>query len=211
LQYEDIMSYVGSLIGPGDQLQVRVRGKSNELREHGVVPIDPARGRFLELIARIKSPRRVLEIGSGAGYSALWFTKGMGRKGTLETIEVNPFVARELRGVVKKAGLKQRIKIHEGAALAILRKLKGPYDLVFIDADKEEYPRYLAQAMKLTVSGSIILADNLLWSGATFLPGVRKEGAEGIIEYTKRIFNDSRLSSLLIPLGDGIGISYRVK
>ena len=211
MQYEDITSYVSSLVGPGDQLQVRVRSKSNELREHGVVPIDPARGRFLELIARIKSPRRILEIGSGAGYSALWFTKGMGQKGTLETIEVNPYVARELRGIVKKAGLKQRIKIHEGAALAILRKLRGPYDLVFIDADKEEYPRYLAQAMKLTVSGSIILADNLLWSGATFLPGVRKEGAEGIIEYTKRIFNDSRLSSLLVPLGDGIGISYRVK
>ena len=211
MQYEDITSYVSSLVGPGDQLQVRVRSKSNELREHGVVPIDPARGRFLELIARIKSPRRILEIGSGAGYSALWFTKGMGQKGTLETIEVNPYVARELQGIVNKAGLKQRIRIHEGAALAILRKLRGPYDLVFIDADKEEYPRYLAQAMKLTVSGSIILADNLLWSGATFLPGVRKEGAEGIIEYTKRIFNDSRLSSLLIPLGDGIGISYRVK
>ena len=211
MQYEDITSYVSSLVGPGDQLQVRVRSKSNELREHGVVPIDPARGRFLELIARIKSPRRILEIGSGAGYSALWFTKGMGQKGTLETIEVNPYVARELQGIVNKAGLKQRIRIHEGAALAILRKLRGPYDLVFIDADKEEYPRYLAQAMKLTVSGSIILADNLLWSGATFLPGVRKEGAEGIIEYMKRIFNDSRLSSLLIPLGDGIGISYRVK
>jgi predicted O-methyltransferase YrrM len=211
MQYEEIMNYVGSLVGPGDKLQVKVRGKSNELREYGVVPIDPTRGRFLELIARIKSPQRILEIGSGAGYSALWFMKGMGRNGTLETIEVDPQVASELREIIQKAGLKRRVKIHRGAALAILRKLKGPYDLVFIDADKDEYPQYLAQAMKLTTSGSIILADNLFWSGATFLPGVRKEGAEGIIEYTKRIFNDSRLSSLLIPLGDGLGFSYRVK
>jgi len=211
MQYEDIMNYVGSLVGPGNRLQVSVRSKSNELREYGVVPIDPTTGRFLELIARIKSPRRILEIGSGAGYSALWFMKGMGRKGALETIEGDPHVASELREVIRKGGLKRRIKIHQGAALAILRKLKGPYDLVFIDADKEEYPRYLAQAMKLTASGSMILADNLFWSGATFLPEMRNEGAEGIIEYTKRIFNDSRLSSLLIPLGDGLGVSYRVK
>ena len=211
MQYEDIMNYVGSLVGPGDELQVWVRGRSNELSEYGVVPIDPTRGRFLELIARIKSPRRILEIGSGAGYSALWFMKGMGQKGTLESIEVDPHVASELQEIIKKAGLKRRVKIHQGAALVILRKLKGPYDLVFIDADKTEYPQYLAQAIKLTVPGSIILADNLFWSGSTFLPEVRKEAAEGIVEYTKRIFNDPRLSSLIIPLGDGLGISYRVK
>jgi len=205
------MNYVSSLVGPGDELQVWVRGRSNELSEYGVVPIDPTRGRFLELIARIRSPRRILEIGSGAGYSALWFMKGMGRKGTLESIEVDPHVASELQEVIKKAGLKRWIKIHQGAALVILRRLKGPYDLVFIDADKDEYPQYLRHAIKLTVPGSIILADNLFWSGATFLPGVRKEGAEGIIEYTRRIFNDSRLSSLIIPLGDGLGISYRIK
>ena len=211
MRYEDVMNYVDGLVGPGDELQVWVRNRSNELSEYGVVPIDPTRGRFLELIAKIRSPQRILEIGSGVGYSALWFTKGMGRKGTLESIEADPHVASELRETIKKAGLKRRIKIHQGAALVILRKLKGPYDLVFIDADKDEYPQYLQHAMKLTVSGSIILADNLFWSGATFQPGVRKQGAQGIIEYTKQIFNDSRLSSLIIPLGDGLGISYRIK
>jgi len=205
------MAYVGNLVGPVDDLQVRVLKRSNELSEFGVVPIDPTRGRFLELIAKIRSPRRTLEIGSGAGYSALWLMKGMGRKGTLESIEANPHVAKKLQETVKEAGLKRRIRIHQSAALVILRKLKGPYDLVFIDADKDEYPQYLQHAMKLTVPGSIILADNLFWSGATFLPGVRKEGAAGIREYTKRIFNDSHLTSLIIPLGDGLSISYRVK
>jgi len=211
LRYQDIMTFVGNLVGPGDDLQVWVLKRSKELSEYGVVPIDPTRGRFLELIAKIRSPRRILEIGSGVGYSALWLMKGMGRKGTLECIEADPHVARKLQETVKKAGLKRRIKIHQGAALVILRKLKGPYDLVFIDADKHEYPQYLQYAMKLTVSGSIILADNLFWSGTTFLPSVRKEGAEGIVEYTKRIFNDSRLSSLIIPLGDGLSFSCRVK
>ena len=88
--------------------------------------LTPTRGRFLELIARIKSPRRILEIGSGAGYSALWFMKGMGQKGTLETIEVDRQVASELQEVIQKAGLKRRIKVHHGVALEILRKVKGP-------------------------------------------------------------------------------------
>jgi predicted O-methyltransferase YrrM len=65
--------------------------------------------------------------------------------------------------------------------------------------------------MKLTLPGSVIMADNMLWSGATFLPGVRKEGAKGIIEYTKRIFNNPLLSSLIVPLGDGVAISFRVR
>ena len=106
------------------------------------MPIGPTRGRFLELITRIKSPRRVLEIGSGAGYCVMVHERH-GPKGKLETIEVDRQVANELREVIQKAGLQRRIKVHHGAALKILRKLKGPYDLVFIDADKNEYPQYL--------------------------------------------------------------------
>jgi predicted O-methyltransferase YrrM len=211
LRYEDISDYVQTLVGPGDELQSWVRHHSDELRDHGVFAIDPTRGRFLEVVARLKSPSRVLEVGSGAGYSALWFMKGMGSKGSLDGIEIDPVVAKELEAVMRKAGLKRRVKIHIGPALTTLRRLKGPYDLIFIDADKDEYPRYLEHALRLTKPGAVILADNMLWSGATFLRNVRKEGATGIIEYTKRIFNDTRLSSLIVPLGDGIAISTRIK
>ncbi len=107
------MNYVGGLVGSGDELQVWVRSKSNELREHGVVPIDPTRGRFLELIARIKSPRRILEIGSGAGYSALWFMKGMGRGESWKLSRSTASRQRIARGH-QKAGLQRRIKIHHG-------------------------------------------------------------------------------------------------
>lgn len=211
MRYEDITSYVESLVGQGDELQVWVHRRSDELRNHGVVSIDPTTGRFLELLARLRSPRRVLEVGSGAGYSALWITKGMGKKGTLEAIEIDSEVAEELEAVIEKAGLRRRVKVHVGPALSTLRGLQGPYDIVFVDAEKDEYPDYLKYAMKLTEPGAVIVADNMLWSGATFLSGVRKEGAKGIIEYTKRIFSDQRLSSLILPLGDGLAISFRVK
>lgn len=211
MRYEDVLDYVQRLVGEGDRLQEWVYAKSRELRERGVFPIDPTRGHFLELLARMTSPDRVLEIGSGAGYSALWFMKGMGGKGTLDAIEADPEVVDVLRVVTEKAGLQRRIRIHHGSALAMLRKMRGPYDLVFIDADKDEYPAYLDHALRLTKPRSAILADNMLWSGATVHSDTRREGVHGIMEYTKRIFADKRLSSIIIPLGDGLAVSYRIK
>ena len=211
MQYEDILDYVQRLVGGGDKFQERVYQKSKELRGHGVVPIDSTRGRFLELLARMTNPDRVLEIGSGVGYSTLWFMKGMSARGKLDAIEVDAEVVEVLRGITKKAGLQSRIRIHHGPALAILRKKSGPYDLVFIDADKDEYPAYLDQALRLTRAGSVILADNMLWGGATVHGDSRRPGVDGIVEYTKRIFADKRLSSIIIPLGDGLGVSYRMR
>lgn len=94
--------------------------------------------------------------------------------------------------------------------MEVLPKMKRPYDIVFIDAKKEEYPNYLEEALRLSRPRSIILADNMLWGGAA-VRGEKSEGTQGIIEYTKRIFNDSRLSSLIVPLGDGLAVSYRTK
>lgn len=211
MRYEEVSDYIAKLVGKGDDLQAWVSEKSAELREYGVYSIDPTRGRLLELLARLRSPKTVLEVGSGAGYSALWFIKGMSADGILDAIEINSKVAKVLEAVVKKAGLEGRIRIHNVPALSILKVLKRPYDFVFIDADKDEYPDYLDEAIRLTRPGSIIMADNMLWSGATVHGDKRREGVQGIMEYTKRIFNDERLSSLIIPLGDGMAISFRVK
>jgi predicted O-methyltransferase YrrM len=210
MRYEEVTDYVESLVGSGDELLSWVRKKSSELESYGVHSIDPTRGRLIETLVRLRSAKTVLEIGSGAGYSALWFIKGMEPDGTLDAIEVNPTVVGILRTVVKKAGLEGRIKIHTGPALELLGRLKGPYDFVFIDAKKDEYPAYFDHAIRLTAAGSVILADNMLWGGATVRGDRGREGVNGIISYTKLIFNDPRLVSLIIPLGDGMAVSYRV-
>jgi predicted O-methyltransferase YrrM len=143
MEYEDVSSYVAKLVGDGDQVIAWAGEISAELRRYGVYPIDPTRGRLLELLARLRSPVRVLEIGSGAGYSVLWLMKGMGLHGTLDAIEKNPEVVKALESVITKAGLEDRVRIHHGHAVSVLKHLKGPYDFIFIDADKEAYPDYL--------------------------------------------------------------------
>jgi len=97
-----------------------------------------------------------------------------------------------------------------GPALQVLPRLHDYFDCVFIDADKKEYPEYLRHAMRLTRKGSIILADNLFWHGTIFKKSFGSGSAE-ILTYTKNIFSDKRLCSLLIPLGDGLSLSFRIK
>ena len=209
VQYEEILEYVHNLVGEGDELLQWASKRSDELRGEGVYQIDPCSGRLLELLARLRSPKLVLEIGSAVGYSALWFMKGMPRDGILDAIEVNPKVAKALETTIRKAGLMGRIRIHQGNALEILPALKESYDMVFIDASKEQYPEYLEHAIHLTRSGSVIMADDVLKDLS--VNGEKSSGQKGIAEYTRRIFSDKRLSSLIVPVGDGVALSYRIK
>ena len=207
LKYENVAEYVEGLVGEGGKSFVKAHDKS--LKMQGVVPIDPSRGRLLEFLCRIQTPKRILEIGPGVGYSGLWFLKGAGEKCELEVIELNHHVASEFKKTMKSAA-NRKLTIHHGAALEVLPKLRPYFDIIFIDADKSEYPEYLQHAMRLTHPGSLIIADNLFWHGAVFSDRTRK-GVGGVVKYTRRIFKDKRLCSLIIPLGDGVGISLRVK
>lgn len=210
MRYEDVQEYVARLVGDGDELLAWTHKKSSGLRYQGVHPIASTGGRFLELLARSRSPRKVLEIGSGAGYSALWLMKGMSEEGTTDAIEQNPEAVKALESVERKSRHEGQIRNHHGRALSVLKHIHGPHDLVFIDADKREYPEYLKQALRLSQPGSMIIADNMFWHGATIRGENEEESTQGIIEYTERIFHDSRLSSLIIPLGDGIAVSSRI-
>jgi predicted O-methyltransferase YrrM len=210
MRYEEILEYVQKLVGEGDEIFKWVNKRSDELREEGVFQIDPSSGRLIELLARLRAPRRVLEIGSGAGYSALWFMKGMPSDGILDAIELSPKVAKALEVTTRKAGLERRIKIHLGLALDVLPGMRGPYDMVFIDADKDGYPQYLEHALRLTQPGSMILAHNMFMDLAT-VKAEKSSKQRGIAQYTKRIFMDNRLSSIIVPIGDGLALSYRTK
>ena len=209
VNYTEISRYVEGLVGDGGEALARVYNESAAMKKYDVFSIDPSRGRFLELITRIRSPKSILEIGPGIGYSSLWFLKGASPTTTLEVIEVNMHVAREFERVMMREGCRNKIKIHHGAALQVLAKMEKIFDCIFIDADKNEYPDYLRHSLRLTQPGSVILADNMFWSHTA--TGQKQTDQQGVRKYIEMIFKDKRLSSLILPLGDGLAISYRIR
>jgi predicted O-methyltransferase YrrM len=210
VDYGEVCGYVERLVGDGGEALARVYNESAAMKKYGVFSVDPPTGHFLELITRIRSPKNILEIGSGIGYSTLWFLKGANPTTTLDVIEINPRVAEKFKKVMAKGNYRNKIKIHQGPALETLAKMHKTFDCIFIDADKNEYPDYLRHSLRLTQRGSIILADDIykFWNDTTT---EQKRALQGVRGYTEMIFRDKRLSSLILPLGDGLAISFRVK
>ncbi|HYW00013.1 MAG TPA: O-methyltransferase, partial [Candidatus Acidoferrum sp.] len=211
VDYDEIRSYVERLVGDGSKGLARVHNESAAMKKYGVFPIDAPTGRFLELITRIRSPKSILEIGPGIGYGSLWLLRGANSKTTLDVIEVNPYIARRFEKIMAREGCRNTIKIHHGAALPVLAKMKRTFDCIFIDADKGEYPDYLRQSLRLTRRGSVILADDIYKFWNNFPAGQKQADQQGVRGYTEMIFKDKRLSSLILPLGDGLAITFRIK
>jgi caffeoyl-CoA O-methyltransferase len=167
------------------------------------IQISPIQGKLLQLLAAMCNARKILEIGSLAGYSGIWLARALPADGRLVTLEVNPEHAQVVRNSFKKAGVADRSEVRVGKALDLLPQLQSeaPFDLVFIDADKPPYPQYLDWALRLTRPGSIIVADNCIRGGEVFRQP-EDEGTAGIAEYNRRIASDSRLLSLALAMDD---------
>lgn len=169
------------------------------------IQISPNQGRFLQLLAVACNARKILEIGSLAGYSGIWLARSLPEGGRLITLEVSPVHAKVVRNSFAHAGLADHTEVRVGKALDLLPQLENeaPFDLVFIDADKPPYPQYLEAALRLTRPGSIIVADNCIRGGKGLgLQSSEDEGNQGVIEYNRRISSDPRLVSLLLPMDD---------
>jgi predicted O-methyltransferase YrrM len=135
------------------------------------IAVSPQQGKFLSLLAAATGARRILEIGTLGGFSTIWLGRGAGPEGHVTTLEYEPKHAEVARANLDRAGLSDRVEVLVGAALDTLPSVTGPFDLVFIDADKENNPGYLEWAIKLTRPGSMILVDNVIREGAILSPG----------------------------------------
>ena len=167
-------------------------------------------GRVLSMISKLVNPKNILEIGTYTGYSALCLAEGMKKEGVLHTIDINE----ELFDLQKKyfdaSEYKENIKQHLGDATEIIPTLKENFDLVFIDADKPNYPAYFELIMEKLNSGGIILSDNVLWSGKV-VEDVKKddESTIALLEYNRLLAEDNRLETVMLPIRDGLTISRR--
>ncbi len=167
---------------------------------------DPEVGQLLRILVRTKTPRHILEVGTNIGYSVVVMGRECGRDTVLETIEINPDILATAKDFVSQAKLACEVRFHQGAALEVIPGLKGPFDFIFIDCVKTEYDKYLEGLLPKLETGAVIVCDNLLWGGEVAETG-GDANTKALRKFNDRISNDPRLTTIVLPLGDGTGIS----
>lgn len=170
-------------------------------------------GRLMEMIVRMLRPKRILEIGTFTGYSALCMAAGLPEGGIIDTCEVDDELEMMILSFFERSEHQSKIRLHIGSALEIAPKLGECYDLVFIDGDKREYTAYYDMLFEhgLVRSGSWIMADNILWYGKVVEPVARGDKqTQAIIDFNRHVAEDERVENVILPIRDGINL-IRVK
>ena len=163
-------------------------------------------GRLISLISKILKPSKVLEIGTYTGYSAICLSEGLSSDGTIHTIDKNEELVSIQNKYFKKAGVKNSIIQHTGNALEIIPKINESFDLIFLDADKENYINYFNLIINKLNKGGIILADNVLWSGKVIDLRDNDLTTRVLREFNELVNEDSRVETILLPIRDGISL-----
>ena len=182
--------------------------------ENGVPIADPEVAMFLEITVRAIRATRVLEVGTAIGYADIFMARGMSAGGVVETIDVSDEMIGKARKYVKRAGLEDRVTFHEGPALTVIPRLEGSFDLVYLDAVKEEYPRYLDLALPLTRAGGVFVCDNVLWKGqvarGSVLADYYRRSTEALRGFNDYFVHHPQLLAQVLPVGDGLAYGVKV-
>lgn len=162
-------------------------------------------GRVLSMLSKLIKPRKILEIGTYTGYSAICLAEGLGDDGILHTIDINEELCEIQRRFFDKSGFGDRIIQHTGDAVKIIPEMDQVFDLVFIDAEKKMYDAYFEAVIEKTSRGSIILTDNVLWSGKVVEPLEKKDMVtQALLKYNEKLKNDHRVETILLSIRDGL-------
>ena len=194
-----------------DWLQKQTNIRTN----HARMLSGPVQGRFLKMIVEMCGARRVLELGSFTGYSGICLASGLPEDGHLDTLEINDELEDLILEGFSRAGLRERISLHIGDCLETLKRFREegrePYDLVFIDANKRDYPEYYELVFDLVRPGGWILADNVLWDGKVCAekPSADRQ-TQGILRFNEMVASDPRVENVILPIRDGLNIIRKI-
>lgn len=169
----------------------------------------PFQGRLLSLISKLVQPKRILEIGTYTGYSALCLAEGLTKEGKLVTLDVNEELHKRVQGYFNASDYSEQIDYRIGDALDLIPALNETWDLVFIDADKKNYLNYYDLVVDRVRSGGLILADNVLWSGKVIDEKAQDKETVLLRQYNERINHDERVENILLPIRDGIMVARK--
>ena len=168
-------------------------------------------GNFLAIISKLIKPFNVLEIGTYTGYSTLCIAKGLNPGGMIHTIDKNEELLQIQNKYFEKSGLRNQIKQYTGDALAIIPKLKFDFDMVFLDADKENYVKYLELISPILKPGGVLLTDNVLWHGKILESSENQDRVTRLIDnFNKKIIEDKSLKTVMLPIRDGISLTLKL-
>ena len=207
--------YITDLLAPNDDA-LEAALKASTAAGLPEIQVAPNQGKLLNMLARVQGARAILEIGTLGGYSTIWLARALPKDGRLITLEADPKHAEVARANIARAGLDGIVDVRLGPALETLPKVaaenKGPFDLVFIDADKASIPDYFTWALKLTRPGSLIIVDNVVRGGAVIEPGSEDPSVQGVRKFLSMLAAEPRATGTAIQvLGskgyDGLAIA----
>jgi predicted O-methyltransferase YrrM len=208
--HRDQAEYLDNLLPPSDGLLAEMEGYA---AEHRVPIADREVARFLEITARAIKARRALECGMAIGYSVIHLARGMTADGLVITIDPSDDMIKAAEGYLTRAGLRDRARIEKGYALEVIPRLDETFDLIFLDAVKEEYRGYLDLALPKLRNGGIVLCDNLLWGGQVageIRSPDQQPSTEALREFNQYFVNHPQLRAEVLAVGDGLGYGVKV-
>jgi caffeoyl-CoA O-methyltransferase len=200
-----VEDYIYSLLPPSDE----VLQEMESLASKNDIPIvGPAVGRVFHQLATLSGAKKVFEMGSAIGYSTIWWARAVGDGGKVVYTDGDRKNADQARGYFERAGVSQRIAVRVGDALEYLSEEKEPYDIVFCDLDKSDYPRAFRLALPRLRRGGLFVADNVLWSGKVAQPNPDAE-TKGILELNRLLYQSKEVFSTILPLRDGLAVAVK--
>lgn len=207
---EDIQKYVEEHSGQESELLAQLNRETHQKVLMPRMLSGHLQGRVLSMISHMMKPNRILEIGTYTGYSAICLAEGLTEGGQLVTLDKNEEIEEMVRDYFEKAGLTDKIDYRLGNAMDIIPDLEGPFDLVFIDADKKNYLNYFNLVIEKVRIGGFIIADNVLWSGKVVQTDKKIDtDTQAILDFNRSMEDDDRVENVLLPIRDGLMVVRR--
>jgi caffeoyl-CoA O-methyltransferase len=199
---EKVEEYLNELLPKRDSVLAEMERYA---QEHDVPIIGPACGRLLSLLAQVSGAKRIFEMGSAIGYSAIWFAKGAGEGAEIYCTDGDPQNARRAKDYFDQAGVASRIRFLVGDAIELIESVSGELDIILIDVNKTQYPAALAKGAPRLRRGGLLITDNVLWSGKV-TKRAKDANTRSIQEFNDAIYASKELFPVIVPLRDGVAV-----
>jgi predicted O-methyltransferase YrrM len=203
---EPVEAYLYSLLPARDEVLTEMESAATK---RDIPIVGPAVGRILHQLALIIGAKNIFEMGSAIGYSTIWWARAVGDGGRVIYTDGDRKNADEARTSFERAGVAQRIAVKVGDALELLSEEKQPFDVIFCDIDKEDYPRALRVALPKLRKGGLFVADNVLWSGKVAQKNPSEASTKAIQEFNRLLYTSPGLFTTILPIRDGVSVAVK--